>query len=44
MNQDLSVSVATAEGSAGAKKLGQPVPDSNFVSDRKSSFPQPAHR
>jgi hypothetical protein len=44
MNQDLSVSVATAAGSAGAKKLGQPVPDSNLVSDRKSSVPQPAQR
>jgi hypothetical protein len=44
MNHEPSVSVATAARSAGAKKLGQPVPDSNFVSDRKSSVPQPAQR
>ena len=30
MKKVRSVSVATAAGSAGAKKLGQPVPDSNF--------------
>src|SRR3989338_1988883 len=29
--------------SAGAKKLGHPLPDSNFVSDMKSLLPQPAH-
>ena len=44
INNDRSVSVATAPRSAGAKKLGQPVPDSNFVSDRNSSAPQPAQR
>ena len=44
MNSDRSVSVATASGSAGAKKLGQPVPDSNFASERNSSVPQPAQR
>ena len=44
MNSERSVSVATASGSAGAKKLGQPVPDSNFASERNSSAPQPAQR
>src|SRR4029078_8323767 len=44
MNQDRSVSVSTAEVSAGSKNDGQPVPDSNLVSLRKSSAPQPAHR
>jgi hypothetical protein len=39
MKKEPSVSVATAAGSAGAKKLGQPVHDSNFVSERKSSVP-----
>jgi len=27
----------------GAQKLGQPVPESNFVSEAKSSFPQTMH-
>ena len=36
--------VGVASEDAGAKKLGQPVPESNFVSDRKSSLPQPAQR
>ena len=44
MKNERSVSVATAFALAGAKKLGQPVPDSNLVSDRKSSLPQPAQR
>src|SRR5664280_2049784 len=44
MNRERSVRVATADGSAGAKKLGQPVPESNFASERKSSVSQPAHR
>jgi len=34
-----SVSVSTASAAAGAKKLGQPVPDSNLVSERKSGLP-----
>jgi hypothetical protein len=29
--------------SAGSVKLGQPLPDSNFVSDVNSSLPQAAH-
>jgi len=29
---------------AGSLKLGQPVPDSNFVSDENSAVPQAAHR
>ena len=28
---------------SGAQKLGQPVPESNFVSELKSSFPHTAH-
>ena len=44
MKNDRSVSVSIASGPAGAKKLGQPVPDSNLVSERKSSAPLPAHR
>jgi hypothetical protein len=44
MNSDRSISVATASVAIGAKKLGQPVPDSNFASERNSSAPQPAHR
>jgi hypothetical protein len=31
------------EQETGAQKLGQPVPESNFVSELNSSFPQPAH-
>ena len=44
MNSDRSVSVATASGATGAKKLGQPVPDSNFVAELNSSVPHPAQR
>ena len=31
-------------GTAGSVKLGQPDPESNFVSDENSSAPQPAQR
>ena len=34
----------TAFTSAGAQKLGQPLPLSNLVSETKSSLPQPAQR
>ena len=44
MNHDRSVSVATESGSIGAKKLGQPVPDSNLASERNNSLPHPAQR
>jgi hypothetical protein len=44
IQSDRSTSVSTASVEAGAKKLGQPVPESNFVSELKSSAPQPAHR
>src|ERR1035437_2387300 len=44
MKKERSVSVETAAGSTGAKKLGQPVPDSNFASDPKSSAWQPEQR
>jgi hypothetical protein len=33
----------TAFFEIGAQKLGQPVPDSNLVSELNSSWPQPAH-
>ena len=39
-----SVSVRTAPSAIGFQKLGQPVPDSNFVSELKSSLPQQAQR
>jgi catechol 2,3-dioxygenase-like lactoylglutathione lyase family enzyme len=44
MKNERSGLVATAEASTGAKKLGQPVPDSYLASDRNSSEPQPAQR
>jgi hypothetical protein len=44
MKRERSFLVATEAGSAGAKKLGQPVPESYFASDRKSSVLQPAQR
>ena len=40
MNMLLSALVSTASLLAGSKKLGQPVPESNLVSELKSSFPQ----
>jgi hypothetical protein len=39
-----SVSVTTLSSVDGSKKLGHPEPDSNFVSERNSSAPQPAQR
>ena len=39
-----SRSVATASSSIGAVKLGQPVPESNFVAASNSGAPQPAQR
>jgi hypothetical protein len=36
--------VSTASATAGSVKLGQPDPESNFVSDENSSAPQPAQR
>ncbi len=44
MNMLLSDRVSTASLSAGSKKLGQPVPDSNFVSALNSSLPQAAQQ
>jgi hypothetical protein len=38
-----SVRVSTAPLSTGSKKLGQPVPESNFASELKSSAPQQTH-
>ena len=38
-----SVSVSTFSLAMGFQKLGQPVPDSNFVSESKRSFPQQTH-
>ena len=40
----VSVLVTTLSSDAGSKKLGQPEPESNFASERKSSAPQPAQR
>ena len=39
-----SSSVSTASLAKGAEKLGQPVPDSNFVSESNSSLPQHTQR
>ncbi len=36
--------VSTASATFGSVKLGQPVPESNFVPASKSSAPQPAQR
>ena len=44
MNSDRSGRVSTASATFGSVKLGQPVPESNFVSEEKSSAPQPAQR
>jgi hypothetical protein len=40
----VSVSTRTLSSDAGSTKLGQPVPESNFASERKISLPQPAQR
>ena len=42
MNRLLSALVSTDPFSIGSQKLGQPVPESNFRSEEKSSLPQPA--
>src|SRR4051794_39058882 len=39
-----SVSVVTFSAATGAQKLGHPVPDSNFVSELNSLFPQQTQR
>ena len=39
----LSGSIFKLSFDIGAQKLGQPVPESNFVSEENNSFPQPAH-
>ena len=39
-----SASVSTASAAAGAKKLGQPVPESNFASELNSGSPQATQR
>jgi hypothetical protein len=44
MNHERSVSVAIAPGSTGAKKLGQPVPESNLASGLNSGLPQQTQR
>jgi len=38
----VSGSIFTLSFDIGAQKLGQPVPESNFVSEENSSLPQPA--
>src|SRR5579871_1174390 len=40
----VSVKVRMFSGAAGAQKLGQPVPESNFSSDRNSAVEQHTHR
>ena len=40
----LSVVSSTFSFAMGAQKLGQPVPESNFVSERKSAVPQHTQR
>jgi hypothetical protein len=40
MKRLLSASVFTFSSLIGDQKLGQPVPDSNFVSELKSGVPQ----
>jgi hypothetical protein len=40
MKRELSFSSAIFSGLRGVWKLGQPVPDSNFVSDENNSSPQ----
>src|SRR5580693_4942680 len=44
MNRLLSGRSSTVSATAGSVKLGQPVPDSNFVSELNRSLPQPAQR
>jgi len=44
MNSELSGRVSTAAATAGSVKLGQPVPESNLVSEPNSSAPHPAQR
>ena len=41
---ELSVFSSTASATIGSVKLGQPVPESNFVSESNSSAPQPRQR
>ena len=44
MNRLLSGRVSTLSSAIGSQKLGQPVPESNFVSELNSSCPHPAQR
>ena len=44
MKKPRSSSVSTLRSSRGSQKLGQPVPESNFSSDRNSGVPQQTHR
>ena len=44
MPNELSDSYSMAPSAAGCQKLGQPEPESYFVSEAKSSAPQPAQR
>ena len=43
LNHERSSVVPTAPSAMGAKKLGQPVPDSNFVCASNSGCPQHTH-
>src|SRR6185503_8028925 len=44
MPQELSSRSSIASATFGSVKLGQPVPESNFMPESKSSLPQPAQR
>jgi len=44
MKKERSVSVSTLPPSTGLVKLGQPVPESNFVSLVNKGLPHAAHR
>jgi hypothetical protein len=44
MKSPLSGRSSTASANRGSVKLGQPVPESNFVVASNSSLPQPAQR
>jgi len=43
MKYDVSSAVLIFSGAMGAEKLGHPVPDSNFASDRNRAVPQQTH-
>jgi len=44
MPKERSSAVSTLPSKTGAKKLGHPVPESNFASEEKRGRPQPTQR